>query len=207
MLKCPVVTHQRGLIWHQISDRKSVNHTTEMILWSMILLSPRPSLGYIAQCPPYGWLKQVLWPRWSKTNFRLQNWASVICQPHNWYPTRHGSHAYHWPPRASRGHFWGQITIFGPRRVKTHFRFHIWPSVNPHPHIRYPTRCGSHVYFWPPMASGGHFGGQITIFGPRRVKTHFWLHIWSSVNPHPHIRYPTQGGFKNFGLPWPLEAI
>ena len=32
MLRCPVVPHQRGLIWLQISDRKSVNHTTEMIL-------------------------------------------------------------------------------------------------------------------------------------------------------------------------------
>ena len=30
-------THHRGLIWFRISDRKFVNHTTEMILWSMIL--------------------------------------------------------------------------------------------------------------------------------------------------------------------------
>ncbi len=33
---CP--THHRGLIWFRISDRKFVNHTTEMILWSMILV-------------------------------------------------------------------------------------------------------------------------------------------------------------------------
>ena len=32
---CP--THHRGLIRFRISDRKFVNHTTEMILWSMIL--------------------------------------------------------------------------------------------------------------------------------------------------------------------------
>ena len=30
-------THHRGLIRFRISDRKFVNHTTEMILWSMIL--------------------------------------------------------------------------------------------------------------------------------------------------------------------------
>ena len=33
---CP--THHRGLIRFRISDRKFVNHTTEMILWSMILV-------------------------------------------------------------------------------------------------------------------------------------------------------------------------
>ena len=30
-------THHRGLVRFRISDRKFVNHTTEMILWSMIL--------------------------------------------------------------------------------------------------------------------------------------------------------------------------
>ncbi len=33
--RCP--THHRGLVRFRISDRKLVNHTTEMILWSMIL--------------------------------------------------------------------------------------------------------------------------------------------------------------------------
>ena len=33
-------THHRGLVRFRISDRKFVNHTTEMILWSMILTSP-----------------------------------------------------------------------------------------------------------------------------------------------------------------------
>jgi hypothetical protein len=33
---CP--THHRGSIRFRISDRKLVNHTTEMILWSMILV-------------------------------------------------------------------------------------------------------------------------------------------------------------------------
>ncbi len=31
------VTHHHGLVRFQVSDRKLVKHTTEMILWSMIL--------------------------------------------------------------------------------------------------------------------------------------------------------------------------
>ena len=37
-LKKCCLTHHRGLIRFRISDRKFVNHTTEMILWSMILV-------------------------------------------------------------------------------------------------------------------------------------------------------------------------
>ena len=36
-LRMTCSTHQRGLVRFRISDRKFVNHTTEMILWSMIL--------------------------------------------------------------------------------------------------------------------------------------------------------------------------
>ena len=42
---CP--THHRGLIWFRISDRKFVNHTTEMILWSMILVDAWKISGHI----------------------------------------------------------------------------------------------------------------------------------------------------------------
>ena len=36
-LRMTCSTHQRGLVRFRISDRKFVNHTTETILWSMIL--------------------------------------------------------------------------------------------------------------------------------------------------------------------------
>ena len=42
--------HHRGLIRFRISDRKFVNQTTEMILWSMIL--PFPPMSEPFQCSP-----------------------------------------------------------------------------------------------------------------------------------------------------------
>ena len=63
-------THHRGLVRFRISDRKFVNHTTEMILWSMILnhqVFSKPTKwratrdsswivwrGPEADCPTYG---------------------------------------------------------------------------------------------------------------------------------------------------------
>ena len=38
--------HHRGLVCLRISDGKFVNHTTEMILWSMILIVPHQSCWY-----------------------------------------------------------------------------------------------------------------------------------------------------------------